>query len=132
MKAIQEILLVGCGGMFGAISRYGIALMTAGWLQTRLPLGTLIANVLGCFLIGLLIGSEIGESNPKAKLLLGVGFLGSLTTFSTFSAETLQSASDGFPLISAANVIANLLLGFIAVATGIAIARKISGSALGV
>ena len=130
MKAIQEILLVGCGGMLGAIARYGITLMATGWFQTRLPIGTLIANVLGCFLIGLLIGSEIGESNPKAKLLLGVGFLGSLTTFSTFSAETLQSATNGFPLIAAANVIANLLLGFVAVATGIAIARKMSGPSL--
>ena len=127
MKAIQELLLVGCGGMFGAIARYGIALLATGWFQIRFPLGTLLANVLGCFLIGLLIGSGVGESNPKAKLFLGVGFLGSLTTFSTFSAETIQSTTNGFPVTSVANVVANLALGFIAVVIGIAIAKKVSG-----
>ena len=124
MKAIQEILLVGCGGMIGALSRYGIALAAASWMQSKFPIGTLVANVLGCFLMGLLIGSGIGESQPKAKLLLGVGFMGSLTTFSTFSAETIQSATNGFVLTSVVNVAANMLLGFSALMIGIAITKR--------
>lgn len=125
MNLIQEVLLVGCGGMLGAITRHGIGVLAIRIFDSNLPWGTFFANVLGCFLIGLLIGSGTAESNSKAKLLLGVGFLGSLTTFSTLGAETVHHASNGQWPISLGNVSANFLVGFLAVVIGIAMGKRL-------
>jgi CrcB protein len=117
-------MLVGLGGMLGALARHGIGIGTVKLFQSDLPIGTFVANVIGCFLIGVLIGSDVGEAQPKLKLMFGVGFLGSLTTFSTFSAETIQQASQGNWSIAGGNLLANLLIGFGAVMFGMAIGKK--------
>lgn len=127
MNVIHEILLVGCGGMLGALARHGIGMATSRVFESNLPLGTLIANVLGCFLMGLLIGSGTADENQKMKLLLGVGFMGSLTTFSTFGAETIHHASNSHWSIPTGNLLANLVLGFAAVFIGIVLGRRVFG-----
>ncbi len=127
MNIVHEILLVGCGGMLGALARHGIGIATSRIFEANLPLGTLIANVLGCFLMGMLIGSGTASSNQKMKLLLGVGFMGSLTTFSTFGAETIHHASNSHWSIPAGNLLANLIFGFAAVLLGIAMGKKLFG-----
>lgn len=84
---LKQIAIVGCGGCFGAISR----MLVASFVRRKLPaypfLGTLAVNLLGCFLIGLLVGM-IPRDSPL-RLLLITGFLGSLTTFSTFGMESV-------------------------------------------
>ena len=127
MKGVLlDCLLVGAGGFVGAMCRYGIAMSSKHWWAGSFPVGTLIANVTGCFLIGLLIGSGVGESNKTAKLMFGVGFLGALTTFSTFGAETIGAASDNRYGVAIGNVLVNLGIGLPAVMLGIWLGKKLS------
>lgn len=82
---------VGGGAAVGAWARWGLSY----WLNPRLahlPLGTLAANVLGGYLIGLALGwmASTPDLSPALRLLLVTGFLGGLTTFSTFSAENIS------------------------------------------
>ncbi|VTU06989.1 CrcB protein [Actinobacillus indolicus] len=80
---MTQILLISFGAVLGALSRWQLGI----WLNpliSQFAFGTLLANVLGCFLIGIALGLNLQESS---KLLLIMGFLGSFTTFSAFSAE---------------------------------------------
>jgi CrcB protein len=104
-----DCLLIGAGGFAGALCRYGIAAAGRALLKTSFPVGTLVANVLGCFLIGMLIGSGHDEKYRSVKLLFGVGFLGALTTFSTFSAETVSQANDGNSVHAISNILSCLV-----------------------
>lgn len=80
-----HILAVATGAVGGAVLRWRIGTwLNASW--AILPLGTLLANVLGCFLMGMALAANLPE---QWKLLIATGFLGSLTTFSTFSVELL-------------------------------------------
>lgn len=111
------LLAVGLGGFLGAISRYGLS----GWASrySSFPLGTLGVNVLGCFLIGVLytVTREKEWNSPQFQAFLGVGFLGSLTTFSTFGFETLELLRGDRLLAAFGNVLGNVLLGLLAVAS---------------
>lgn len=124
MKILVECLLVGLGGSLGALCRFGIAGLCNAYMKMSFPLGTLIANVTGCFLIGLFIGSGQDERSRQLKTFFGIGFLGALTTFSTFGAETVSQAGDGNTGIAITNVLLNLLLGIGAVLLGIIVGRR--------
>ncbi|SFM44297.1 fluoride efflux transporter CrcB [Methanolobus profundi] len=105
-----ELLTIGAGGFCGAISRYLIA-----GLFEPAP-GTLVVNVLGSILLGFLMYSSeyLGYVSPRMRMFFGIGFLGSLTTFSTFTVQTFQ-----MPLIEAGfNIFANLTLTLAGVFTG--------------
>jgi len=120
---------VGCcwiavGGSLGALSRFGIANLVRRFVVPDLPLGTLAANLLGCFLIGLFLGSGAGEKIPAAKFGVGVGFLGSLTTFSTFSAETVSQLNQGEWLTAVGYVLVSVLAGVLLTFAGMAIANS--------
>lgn len=123
----MNVALVALGGAFGAITRFGISSLALRF-DVSFPLGTIIANIIGCFLMGVLIGSRIGERLPWCKYHVGVGFLGSLTTFSTFSAETIDLFRQERWTAAGANVGASLVLGLLAVAIGIALGQKLAGS----
>lgn len=125
MKTIlMDCLLIGAGGFVGALCRYGIASASKAMFSTSFPLGTLFANVIGCFLIGMLIGSGHDEKYRNFKLLFGVGFLGALTTFSTFGAETVSHANEGNSAHAISNIILNVALGLIAVVAGMWLGKK--------
>ena len=126
MKIWFELLLISIGGALGAISRYSISQLSSHLFKTEFPVGTFIANVVGCFLIGLLIGSGRSESSQQMRLAIGIGFLGALTTFSTFGAETILRFEKGQLLIAAGNVMANVILGMAAVVAGLWIGRKLA------
>ena len=127
MKTVLfDCFLVGAGGFVGAICRYGIAAASKHLWESAFPVGTLIANVLGCFLIGLLIGSGQDQASRNTKLLFGVGFLGALTTFSTFGAETVGSFDDQKQAIAFGNVVLNVGVGLAAVVAGMWLGKKIS------
>lgn len=126
MKDWMLPLAVGLGGGLGAMSRYGLVT-----LSTRLPWGfpwgTLAVNVLGGFGIGALF--LYGQRRPEWALAIRVwtitGFLGGFTTFSAFSLETLQLWSQGAQGKALINVLANVALSLIAVAAGMACARRL-------
>ena len=122
----MNLALIALGGAFGAMARFGITSLVIRFSDLTFPLATLIANVIGCFLMGVLIGSQMGERLPWLKYHVGVGFLGSLTTFSTFSAETLTLFQQERWLAAGSNIGLSLLLGLLAVACGMAIGNRLS------
>ena len=113
------------GGFVGAILRYGANLAVAGRMGA-FPLGTLLVNVIGCFSMGALAAWLEGENDlsDNARLALGVGLIGALTTFSTFGVETMDLMREGAMKLAFLNVVANLAVGFFAVWLG----RQMVGS----
>lgn len=82
-----NLLLVAVGGFMGAIARYTVSIWVGRRNKTRYPIGTLIINLLGSFLLGMIIGSQ---ATSFTALLWGTGFMGAFTTFSTFKVESMQ------------------------------------------
>ena len=116
----MDFLIVGLGGFFGAISRYTIYLFE-GRFNYIFPFGTLVINTLGCLVTGVFMGWAV-KANPQLRqfIILGsIGFLGSFTTYSTFSAETIQLIRANQMLYAFSNVALNLVLGLVAVWIGL-------------
>ena len=114
------------GGGVGALARYILGTAIAERVGSRFPLGTLVINVSGSFLIGLLMTlfTERLQVSPNWRLILVVGFLGGYTTFSTFEYETLQAVQGGGKWIGLLNVLGSVTLGYIAVWLGTMIAGR--------
>lgn len=121
---MQGILFVGLGGFMGACLRWGITKWSQG-LTVPIPMGTLLSNVIAGFVIGFAIGMERNFSAmpEKAKLFLNTGLLGGLSTFSTFSLETVQLFEAGKYLPGVCNVLLNLGLSMAGVVLGMLLAR---------
>lgn len=121
-------LLVVAGAMVGAPLRY----LTDRAVQARhdsvFPWGTFVVNVSGCLVLGLLTGAAAaGAASSHLQLLLGTGLCGALTTYSTFSYETLRLTEDGARLFAVANVAASVAAGLGAAFGGVALTRAIWG-----
>ena len=129
MNVLTQLILVSLGGALGASARFGISQFATHWFKGTFPLGTLIANVVGCFLIGMMVGSGRGEQSESLRLGFGVGFLGALTTFSTFSAETHRHVTtNGEMMTGLLNIGANVVLGLLAVFVGVIVGKKFFGT----
>ncbi|MGW2685058.1 fluoride efflux transporter CrcB [Streptomyces sp. NPDC001414] len=121
-------LLVVAGAVVGAPLRY----LTDRAVQARhdsvFPWGTFAVNVTGCLTLGLLAGAaSAGAASAHLQLLLGTGLCGALTTYSTFSYETLRLTETGAGLYAAANVVASVAAGLGAAFAGVAIAGSVWG-----
>ena len=116
---IKNILLVGAGGALGSIMRYLITCLFT-HLAICSELATFVVNVIGSFVIGLLIPA----SQNTLYLLLAVGFCGGFTTFSTFSAQALQMMQNGQRLTSLLYIFASVIISIIFVFLGIYISEK--------
>ncbi|MEV4559141.1 fluoride efflux transporter CrcB [Kitasatospora sp. NPDC049285] len=116
-------LLVATGALLGAPLRYLTDRAVHSRVGYGFPWGTLTVNVLGCALLGLLVA----EAPADVRLLLGTGLCGALTTYSTFSFETLRLAENGSRGAALANVAASLGGGLAAVYAGAALGRAIWG-----
>ncbi|MDT0464891.1 fluoride efflux transporter CrcB [Streptomyces gibsoniae] len=119
-------LLVIVGAVVGAPLRY----LTDRAVQLRhdtvFPWGTLAVNVTGCLILGLLTGAAAsGHVSPHLQLLIGTGLCGALTTYSTFSYETLRLTETGAGFYAAANVVASLTAGLGAAFAGASIAGAV-------
>lgn len=117
---LTVIAAVFVGGGLGAVSRYGITAWARQLAPTAwMPWGTLVANVLGCALLGLLAGLfEHLDLGPAARIGATTGVLGGLTTFSTFGYETVQLAQTGRWGLAGLNLLLNLAIGLTAAAVG--------------
>lgn len=125
-----HVIAIALGGALGALSRYGVNLACARWLGDHFAFGTLVVNVLGCFLLGLLVplgSADIPRWNGVTHSGLTVGFLGALTTFSTFGFETTRHFENTQHSLAMLNVGANLVLGLAAVYTGLLLGRWLVG-----
>ena len=118
---MTNILLVGFGGFIGSVLRY----LASGYVQQStksidFPYGTLVVNVIGCFVIGFLaqLAEDRGVFTSESRLFVFVGILGGFTTFSSFGNETLNLARDSQMMNALANVGANVALGLFAVWLG--------------
>lgn len=110
----------------GALSRYGVSLLAVMLFGSRFPWGTLLVNLAGCFLIGLSFAlAERGSSimTPSIRLFFVTGYLGALTTFSTYALETTNAMRAENSLAALPNFVANNLLGMILVLLGMWVAR---------
>jgi CrcB protein len=89
---VERVLLVALGGAIGTVLRYLTALLAARWFGTEFPYGTLIVNLGGAFIIGLVqqIGTETVLVPENTRLFLTTGMMGGLTTYSAFSYETVR------------------------------------------
>jgi len=116
-----NILLVAFGGAFGSVSRY----LLGTWIQSMsksidFPYGTLMVNLIGCFVIGFLsqLAEARGVFTSESRALVFVGILGGFTTFSSFGNDTINLLRDGETFNALANVGANVILGLLLVWLG--------------
>jgi fluoride exporter len=115
-------LLVGLGGGAGSIARFLCHKYISEWFPHAFPTGTLLVNISGCFLIGILAGlTERGQLiAPESRLLLITGLCGGFTTFSAFAYENIQLLKNGatisFLLYTAGSVVLGLLATFLGIA----------------
>jgi CrcB protein len=126
----ERFLLVFVGGGLGSISRYAVGLWAGQRFGTAFPFGTLIVNVVGCFLIAVVMQTalQVASFPPNLRLALATGFMGGLTTYSSFNYETIKLFQDGarasalinFGVTTAACLVAGLL--------GYVVARQIAPS----
>ncbi len=129
MPPLRLVLLVGLLGAAGAIGRLALSEFVYRLLGRGFPLGTLAVNVLGCFLMGGL--AQLGlASNAVPELwraALAAGFLGGLTTFSTFGYETMTHLQEGHWGTATGNIVLSISLGLAAVWAGIAVTKLVVG-----
>jgi fluoride exporter len=109
---MKDFLVLFVGGGFGAAARYGTGLLAERTLGEDFPWGTLLVNVGGSLLIGVLMHFALTAEwmTPRAKLALVTGFCGAFTTFSTFSYETTRAIQAGDYRVAALNVGLNVVL----------------------
>jgi len=132
LTRLEPLVLVAVGGFAGAASRYAVALA----LPDALPWGTLVANGLGSFALGVVLYERhfADALSAETRLVVGTGFLSSFTTYSTFAVETAQLAGSadpvpagvGGPTLAAVNVAANYAVGIGGVLCGRWLARWLS------
>ena len=106
-----DYILVFCGGGLGAMARYSIGKAIKGRRAERFPWGTMVVNVLGALVLGIIAGDR--HFGIHALLLFDIGFVGSFTTFSSLSYETLELLQKGFYGRAFLNPCVSLVLGFL-------------------
>jgi CrcB protein len=121
------LVLVGVGGFLGAVSRY----LVDGWVSNlsgaSFPFGTLVVNVSGAFVLGVLFALSIERAvvPPAIRAPVLIGFIGAYTTFSTLTLETWRLVEDGSLAAAFGNLAGSMLLGMVAVVAGLALGRAL-------
>lgn len=123
-----SILLVAIGGAAGSVARFGLNKAAEASVGTLFPAGTLIANVIGCLAVGVFLFflTDRGQPTPQTRLMVITGFLGGLTTFSSFGLETIQLMQSGHAARAIANVAANVVGGLFAAWLGFTLAKALA------
>ena len=124
---MKALVLIALGGALGAVFRYGASLGVYSLMGRGFPYGTLFVNVSGSLLMGVLsvLMLERFDVGPEWRAAVLVGVLGSFTTFSTFSIETLNLLEQGDVTRAAANIVLSVLACLVAVWFGVLLGRQI-------
>lgn len=124
----MQWIAVALGGALGAMGRYAVVAYLVPISANRFPTGTLLVNILGCFLIGFCFVLLVDKAllGPQWRLFLMTGFLGGLTTFSAFSLEALQLWQYGQPAMAATYLGLSLISCIAAAALGITVALSLT------
>lgn len=131
---MDKLIVVGIGGFFGANARYALTIWTDNMLAPRwgsFPYGTLAVNIIGSFglaFFGAWFSARAGMS-PHLRLLLGAGFFGAFTTFSTYANESIAMLESGARFLPLLNLLLNNGCCLIGVALGLMLGHKIFGVA---
>jgi len=128
MLAMRSLWLVALGGAIGAVARATLSTAIHARWPSSLPWGTIVVNLTGCLMLGLLAGylESRPHLNPTWRAFGAVGVLGAFTTFSTFENETLALLQRGDVPAALANVGLSVAAGLLAVWTGVNLGRTIS------
>lgn len=123
----MQLLAVCAGGALGSLARYLVSLLAARLLGSDFPFGTLIVNLVGSFLIGLIEQVALSASlwPPSLRLFLTVGILGGFTTYSAFSSEAVRMVHEGAWLQSAVYVAVTTLFALTMCALGMLVGRTL-------
>lgn len=120
---MATVIWVALGGAMGSLARYGLS----GVVNDRAyPWGTVTVNVVGCLVLGLLLGTWGFEANTPARLGLAVGLLGGFTTFSTFALDAIYLWEQGEGTLATVTVLVSLVAGLGAAALGLIVGRAVS------
>jgi CrcB protein len=124
---LLKYLMVGVGGCLGSILRFWLGSYIGNKMGTRFPYGTLVINITGSFLIGLVFAVLTAKTqwSPNWRYLILIGFIGGYTTFSSFEYETLRTIQDGQIGLGLLYVAASVVVGFVAVWGGMIAGRAI-------
>lgn len=125
MSALMLAVGVGLTGALGAVARFLVVEWLARWWRKPFPLAIFAINISGAFLLGLLTTAFAAPAQLDTRMLLGVGFLGGYTTFSTLSFETVALARRGDQLYAWANVGGSLVAGALAAFLGMALGLRL-------
>ena len=121
----MKVILVMAGGAIGTLARYLTSNFAQKFVSNGFPIGTLIVNLTGSFIIGLLWGLFENQSSTQLRAFLFVGILGGFTTFSAYSIETLNLFRDGNLRVAILNVLLNNVFGILLALGGLMIAKLI-------
>jgi fluoride exporter len=122
---LLKYLMVGVGGCFGSILRFWVGSYIGSRMGTRFPYGTLVINISGSFLVGLVFAVLTAKTSwsPNWRYLIPIGFIGGFTTFSSFEYETLRTIQDGQFGLGLLYVALSVGVGFVAVWGGLMTGR---------
>jgi CrcB protein len=121
-----KLIFIAAGGILGALLRYGISGLIQGYLNSSFPWGTLIVNLLGCFMIGFLWQiSELIIISPNIRVFIFVGVLGAFTTFSTYGLETINLLRESEIKYALSNIFLSNILGLLMVFCGFIAVRYV-------
>lgn len=120
-----KLLLIGLAGFIGTLSRYWLSGVVARRYGETFPMGTLVVNLVGCFMVGLLfyLLQERFLVNQTVRTVILIGFLGGFTTFSSFGLQTFTLLQDGEFGLAALNILGANLIGLVLVWAGYTLAR---------
>ena len=125
--AFVRSLLIAAFGAAGAVSRYAVDGWVSDATHGQFPWGTLVVNLAGAFALGVVVAitTERMVVGANFRIALGIGFLGSFTTFSTYAYETIRLAEDGALSLAFLNAAGMVALGLLAAAAGLAVGRAV-------
>jgi CrcB protein len=125
--AAVRSLWVGVAGFFGAVARYQLDSLVTRYHRSEFPWGTLLVNLTGCFLLGLIftLSSARLDADPHLRAAVNVGFIGAYTTFSTFSLQAVRLTEEGAVGLAAGYVAASVVVGLLAAWGGMSAGRAL-------